>query len=125
MNGRTGSIFVAAAVFNWAVGAALVAAPNLLLGLLFVSPHLDNTTWVHLFGWLVIMFGVAYYLISRYPRSQRSLIRLGIVAKLGVVAIALQHVLAGDISWQILIPACADVVWALLFARALVQLRSH
>jgi hypothetical protein len=116
-------LFVAAAVFNWAVGAGLVLAPNLVLGLMFVSPVIDITTWVHLFGWLVTMFGIAYYLIAQDPVRQQSLIQLGIVAKLGVVVIALWHVVAGDISWQMMLPAGA--VWAALFARALVQLRTQ
>lgn len=115
----TQKMFLFAAIFNGLIGLGLLFIPGPFLDLIFITPALENPTWANLFGWLVTLFGVAYYWISRDPESNRQLILLGIIGKLGVAAIALANVLAGNISWQIMIPAGADALWAALFLRAL------
>ncbi len=103
------------AAFNWLVGLGMMFAPNLLLGLILVTPEIADPTWSCQFGWLVFMFGIGYYWASRDLARNQQIIRLAIPAKLGVTALALASVIAGDISWQIMLPAGADAVWAGLF----------
>ena len=52
------------------------------------------------------------------------MLRLAIWGKWGVVFIGLLNVLNGDISWQFMIPASADGVFAILFAMALKSIRN-
>lgn len=112
-------VFFWAAIFNYLIGLGLMFAPGLTLGLIGVTPTIDNPVWVSQFGWLVFMFGVGYHLASHRFERYRPLVELAVIGKLGVGAIALWHVIAGNISWQLLIPAGGDVVWALLFIAAL------
>lgn len=108
-----------AALFNWLVGLGLLLAPNLFLSVSFITPPVGNPHWAGQFGWLVLMFGVGYFWASRDLVQNRQIVRLAIPAKLGVGAVALAHVFAGNVSWQIMIPAGADVAWAVLFVACL------
>jgi hypothetical protein len=104
-----------AAVFNWLIGLGLMFAPNLLLGLISVTPAVANPTWPLQFGWLVFVFGIGYHWASRDLQRNQQIIRLAIPGKIGVAAVAMASVAAGHISWQIMIPAGADAIWAVLF----------
>jgi hypothetical protein len=112
-------LFLTAALFNWAVAAALAVDAGFLFRLFSVSPEPAEPLFVLLFAWLVFAFGVAYYWISRDPGANTPLIRLGILGKAGVFAVALACVILGIVSWQFLILAAVDAVYALLFWRSL------
>lgn len=116
-------MFLAAAIFN---GSLIIAglAPQFFLGLFRISPLPTEPLFVHLFFWLVFVFGIAYYWIARDPAGNLPLIRLGIIGKLGVVAVCLADVSLGIVSWQLMILASVDLAFAMLFWKALKVLRS-
>jgi len=58
-------MFLAAAIFNWVVGAALFFVPNLFLAMLSVSPGVHQLLWVQQFAGLVFVFGIGYYWASK------------------------------------------------------------
>lgn len=113
------NMFRLAALFNWVVSLGLFLAPAPFLGLLGITPVPEQSLWVQQFAGLVFFFGVGYWQASNDLVKMAPTIRLAIWGKWGVVLIGLLNVLTGDISWQIMVPASADAVFALLFARAL------
>ena len=112
-------LFFWAAVFNWVIALGLFFVPGPFLGLIQVTPAPEQTVWVQQFAGLVFFFGVGYYWLSRDFEKNIPLARLAIWGKWGVVVIALLNVWRGDISWQLMLPAAADGVFALLFLRAI------
>lgn len=112
-------LFLAAAIFNWVVSLALFFVPGAFLRLFSISPGIEQPLWVQQFAGLVFIFGIGYYWASRDLKANAQIIRLGAIAKLGVVLIAVLNVLSGDTSWQLLIPVSGDAIWAALFIVAL------
>ena len=122
--GNTRLMLQTAAAFNGLVALGLAVDVEMLFGWFRVTPSPTEPLFVYLFAWLVFAFGVGYFWASRDPAGNRPLIRLGIVGKLGVVAVALVSTVTGVVSWQLMILAGADLVYAVLFWRALVALRN-
>lgn len=115
----TKKMFLIAAIFNWIVALGFFFVPGVFLSLFFIAPLPEQSVWVQQFAGLVFMFGLGYYWASRDLHSNQAIVRLAVWAKWGVVLIGLLNVLSGDISWQFMIPASADGVFAVLFVMAL------
>jgi hypothetical protein len=116
---RQKRLFTLAAVFNWLVGLGLFFAADSLLGLFQISPLPSETLFLRLFAGLVFIFGFAYYAARCDLQANAPVIRLGAVAKLAVVAIAALEIALGNVSWQLMLIAGADLVFAVLFLMAL------
>jgi hypothetical protein len=116
-------LFSCAAVFNWLVALALFFNASLLLELFAVTPLPTELAFVHQFAGLVFLFGFGYYWAGNDLKTNAPVIRLGVAGKLGVVTIGLFDIVAGNISWQFMLLASADLVFALLFIQALRTLR--
>lgn len=112
-------MFLAAAIFNWVVAAGLFFLPNIFLGLFFISPGVDQLLWLQQFAGLVFVFGIGYYWAYRDLAANRAIIRLAIIGKFSVVLVGILNVQMGEISWQFMVPASVDAIFALLFIRAL------
>jgi hypothetical protein len=112
-------LFLSAAVFNWAVGLALAFQAPLLFELFRVTPAPTEPLFLQLFSWLVVVFGIGYFWVSRDPVTNVPIIKLGLIGKISVVLAALACVLMGAVSWQMMILASADLLYAILFWRAL------
>ena len=112
-------LFTVAAGFNWLVGLILFFNADLLLELFHITPLPIETTFLRLFAGLVFVFGFGYYAAGSDLKTNAPVIRLGGIAKLMVVAIAAYEVVLGNISWQLMLVASADLIFALLFFRAL------
>ena len=115
----TRTLFLTAAFFNWAVGLALAFKAQFLFELFRVSPAPTEPLFLQLFSWLVIVFGIGYFWASKDPAANVPIIRLGILGKMSVVLASLGCVATGVVSWQMMLLASADLVYALLFWRAL------
>lgn len=115
----TKRLFIVAALFNWAVALGLFFIPGLFLSVFAVTPAPEQTLWIQQFAGLVFIFGVGYYQASKDLQALAPMIRLAVWGKWGVVLIGLLNVVTGDISWQFLIAASADGVFAVLFMMAL------
>jgi hypothetical protein len=120
MNRETShKLLLVAALFNWMVGTALIVDAAWLMGLFRVTPLPTEPLFVYLFAWLVIVFGIGYYWSARDPVAYAPVIRLGVIGKLGVVAVVLLATLQGHTSWQMNIVSSADLVFAVLFIAVL------
>ncbi len=118
------TMFLTAAIFNWAVGLTLAFKAEFLFELFRVTPVPVEPLFLQLFSWLVIIFGIGYFWVYKDPVANVPVIKLGILGKLSVVLVALACVLAGAVSWQMMLLASADLLYVILFWRALKGMRS-
>ena len=112
-------MFATAAWFNWLAGLAVAVNAELLFGLFRITPLPTEPLFLQLFAWLVIVFGIGYFWASRDPVANVPVIKLGMIGKLSVVLVSLACVLAGSISWQIMLLMSIDLLYAIMFWRAL------
>ena len=112
-------MFTTAALFNWMAGGAVVINAVWLFGLFGVTPLPTEPLFLQLFAWLVIVFGIGYFWVSRDPVANVPIIKLGMIGKLSVVLVSLACVLTGSVSWQMMTLVSADLLYAILFWRAL------
>ena len=112
-------MFTTAAWFNWLAGLAVAVNAELLFGLFRITPLPTEPLFLQLFAWLVIVFGIGYFWVSRDPVANVPIIKLGMIGKLSVVLVSLACVMTGSISWQLMILVSADLLYAILFWRAL------
>ncbi|HEY7033789.1 MAG TPA: hypothetical protein VH482_20805 [Thermomicrobiales bacterium] len=120
-------MFVAAAVFNFAIGVPILVARRWSYDLAYSTPlPADDTMTLKFwgdFGFAVVLIGVGYYLVSRDVGANRGLVWLGIGAKLFDVVV-LTYRWATDLANPIvLLPALIDGIFVLLFAAFLYQTR--
>jgi len=115
-------MFTIAAIFNWLVGLGLLLDARTALGLIGVDPLPTEFTFLRIVGGLVFLFGFWYYRAGTDLRSVASAIWLGAIAKVMVFSLAVFDTLTGGISWHFPMLASADVVFAILFFRALREL---
>lgn len=118
-------MFLTAAIFNWLVGLALAFKAEFLFALFRVTPAPTEPLFLQLFSWLVIVFGIGYFWVYRDPAANAPIIKLGIIGKLSVVVVSLACVLAGSVSWQMMILASADLLYVVLFWRALAPINAQ
>jgi len=116
-------LFTLAAVFNWVIGLGLFFDARMTLGLIGVTTLPTEFTFVRIVGGLVFLFGFWYYRAGSDLRGVASAIWLGAIAKVLVFSVALFDGFTGQMSWQFMIPASADLAFALLFFRALNEVR--
>ena len=109
-------MFTLSAVFNWLVGLGLFFAAGPVLELFHVTPLPTETTFLRLFALLVFVFGFGYYAGGVDLETNAPVIRLGAVAKLGVVAVVALEIGLGNISWQLMLVAVWDLVFAVFFS---------
>src|ERR1700729_756547 len=114
------SLFVTAACFNWAVGLLILGGYPIAAHLLELAG--PPTVWVHLVAAIVILFGVAYWLVAKQPQRYRPFVGLGAAGKLAFAAIIYYHWFSGDAPTRLAMLVNVDVIFALLFLR---YLRSH
>ena len=112
-------MFTTAAWFNWLAGLAVAVNAELLFGLFRITPLPTEPLFLQLFAWLVIVFGIGYFWASRDPAANVPVIKLGMIGKLSVVLVSLACVLTGSVSWQIMLLMSADLLYVILFWRAL------
>ena len=112
-------MFTTAAWFNWLAGLAVAVNAELLFGLFRITPLPTELLFLQLFAWLVIVFGIGYFWASRDPAANVPVIKLGMIGKLSVVLVSLACVLTGSVSWQIMLLMSADLLYVILFWRAL------
>ncbi len=117
--------FTVAAIFNWVVGATIILDPGLLMNMFSVTPLPEQSSLIRLAGLLVLFYGMGYFWAAGDLRANAQVIRLGAWAKMGVFALGVVEVMSGNISWQFLILVSADLAFALVFFKALIQLETH
>lgn len=120
-------MFVAAALFNFAIGVPILVAPQWTYDIAYTDA-VDSVGGMTLrfwrdFGFAVVIIGTGYYLVSRRLATNTDLVWIGILAKLFDVVV-LTYRFAIDVAESIvLLPALIDGIFVILFALFLVQAR--
>jgi hypothetical protein len=71
----------------------------------------------------IALFGYGYWMVSRDPVGHRGIIVLGVIGKLGVVAVMFGHYFFGtDMNLRQASLALVDLTYAVIFVRALKSL---
>jgi hypothetical protein len=113
-------MFMSGAVFNLAVGLGLIFMLRWLQPYLGMAPVPANLNFfVDLVGMFICSFGVTYWLLARDFPKYRLFAGFGAACKILVVAIVAYHFLAGYVGWPLFILALIDLLYAVLFIRAL------
>ena len=114
--------FVAAALFNFAIGVPLMLAPSWGFGLAFVAPvdaaGLAPRLWGD-FGFCVALIGVGYLMVS-HDLDNRAIVWIGIFAKAFDVIVLTGRWLEGVTRTLVLLPAAIDFAFILGFIAFLV-----
>jgi hypothetical protein len=109
-------LFSVAALFNFAVAAALWFRPSQFMTLLQLDPVTGtNIVLVKIAAGAIAIFGYAYWRVAGDPQTFRPFIGLGVIGKLAVVMIAASSWWMGEIGWQLPGLAGGDLLFAALF----------
>jgi len=120
-------MFLGAALFNYAIGFPLVLARHWTFDLSYVvtvgRDPMALLLWAD-FGFLVILIGFGYHIISRDVTRNRGIVILGIIAKLFDVVNFTTQFLLGLAKPIVLIPASIDGLFVLAFLMFLFKVPS-
>ncbi|MDB6145599.1 MAG: hypothetical protein JWP80_4643 [Pseudomonas sp.] len=122
-NKYTNGLFKSAACFNVLAGLPLLVALRPAASLMGLEVTPTSALFIQITMALVVIFGWAYWMISRDPVRYRPYIVLGVALKILVVSLIYGHWLAGSIPWPLPVLASGDIVYALLFWRYLSSTR--
>lgn len=110
-------LFLSAAWFNLLVGLPVLVAMDPVARLIGLELTPTATLFIQITMGVVVVFGLAYWMVARDPLRYRPYIPLGMSLKLLVVLLIQGHWLAGNIAWPLPVLACGDILFALLFWR--------
>jgi hypothetical protein len=112
-------MFQSAAVFNWLACLILLPGTGIAAQLGF-TPLMDSGPFEHMALMVIALFGYGYWMVSRDPVTHRGIIVLGIIGKLGVVAVMFGHYFFGpDMNLRQASLALVDLAYAVIFFRTL------
>ena len=123
-NAYARTLFGIAACFNILAGLPLLVATQPVAQLMGLQMTPTAGLFIQITMIVVLMFGWAYWMISRDPVRYRPYIVLGIALKILVVAVIASHWVAGTIPWPLPALVACDIVFAMLFWRYLNSTRS-
>ncbi|MES2149316.1 MAG: hypothetical protein V4508_05930 [Pseudomonadota bacterium] len=109
------ALFYTAAIFNFLAVLLLLPATGIatILGL---TPAPDNGVFNQIALLAIFGFGAGYWMVGRDPSENRAVVVLGLFLKLGVVAIAAFHFVAGTANLNLFALVSGDLLFALAFA---------
>jgi hypothetical protein len=120
MNLKPRWLFALGAAWNIVIGLSVSVAPLSSLRLLYGhEPSADDQLLSMLyrdFASCVLIFGLGYGIVAVDPSQNHGLVWLGIIGKLGVVAVLGQRWLTEAATVWVLPVAAGDLAFALLFA---------
>jgi hypothetical protein len=117
-------LFWAAAAFNCAAGLPLFLAPGAMMTAFGVAIPAD-LTFHRTAGLLIVCFGAVYGMIARDLDRYRPLAVLGVVGKLGVVAIFAPAWASGAIPASAAAVALGDLLFGVMFGVFLLRYRGQ
>ena len=113
---RWSLMFLAAAVFNFAMGGPIFLASTWSYKLAYFGDAQQSAVrfWGD-FGFAVLLIGVGYWILSRDVSRNRGIVWLGIIAKIFDVTVLSSRWADGLARPIVLVPAAVDGAFAVLF----------
>jgi hypothetical protein len=112
-------LFYAAAIFNW-VACLVFIEPLGLAKTLNLSHAVSNDPFGQIALLAIAIFGFGYWMVVSNPAAYRGVVILGLIGKIGVVAIAFGHYFfVGDVNLNLAGLTLGDVIFAAFFFRYL------
>jgi hypothetical protein len=118
---RWRAVFVAAAVFNWLTGLSLLFDAGPIAASAGIELARYDTLYSPFVGWLVIVFGTLYYIVSRDVSKNHGAVLGGALAKTGMFVLVWLAVLRGEAPIAMGTLVVAHLLFALAFAVFLLQ----
>ena len=116
---NTKILFSIAAAFNFAA-CLIFFEPLGLAGALKLSHAVSNDVFGHIALLAIAIFGFGYWMVPGNPTGYRGVVILGLIGKIGVVAIAFSHYFfVGDVNINLAGLTLGDVIFVALFYRYL------
>lgn len=112
------TLFYVAAVFNFIAVVLLLPASG-IAAVLGLNPAPDNGLFNQIALLAIGGFGGGYWMVARNPAQNRGLVVIGMLLKLGVVALAVAHYAAGSANLNLLVLVSGDLLFAAAFLRFL------
>jgi len=116
-------MFYAAAIYNWLAAAATIAKTVSPSQIPIDSPF--DQFGGQVFALMVAVFGYGYFIVARDPARNEGLVQIGIIGKLLIFVLFLAYAIAGTFPYILMIPACGDVLFSLLFLEFLLVGRAR
>lgn len=107
-------LFYVAALYNW-LAALVFVAPLGLAASLGVSPVPVGNAYEYIMCAAIAVFGLGYWWVAKAPVRNRDIVKLGLIGKLAVVAIAFGSFYAGTAHGVFAGLASGDLAFAILF----------
>ena len=116
---NTKILFSAAAVYNW-VACLLFLEPLGLAAAFNLSHSVGGDPFAQIALLAIFLFGCGYWMVPGNPKGYRGVVVVGLIGKIGVVAIAFTHYFfIGDVNFNLAGLTLGDVIFAALFVRYL------
>ena len=107
-------LFRCAAVFNW-IAAAVLLAPLGIASQLGAKPVPAGGPFEAIMVAAIAVFGVGYWWVAQAPRENLSIVKIGLLGKLAVVAIVYFYTWFGVANLTLAALASGDLVFSALF----------
>ena len=111
-------VFIVAALFNLAVGLAMLLAPAAVTGAAAAPAELLVSRTAAL---LIATFGIGYAMVAWQPRDHRGIVVLGIIGKASLVATVAVMAAQGQVPMSVAALVGGDLLFVLLFAAFLLR----
>jgi len=112
-------LFRSAAIFNWLACLIFMPATGLSAAAGF-EPLMTNGPFEQIALLAIALFGLGYWMAGNDFAAYRSVILLGLIGKIAVVAIMFGHYfLVGDVNLSQAALTLGDVLYSVLFIQAL------
>ena len=107
-------LFLVAAIYNWAVTTPFFFAHKAIFGWMGMEP-INHPLMLRSFLALAFVYGIGYYWVSRDVRTNRDLVRMGVLGKLAVFVLFFVAWITGEIPLLMVFPGVGDLIFAILF----------
>jgi hypothetical protein len=107
--------FAFAALYNFAVGGMMLAAPERAAAQLNIAGA-GGPFAIAMSGMLIAVFGIGYAMVSYAPARNRGIVWIGLVGKVGAAILATMQYTQGIIPTSTFALGMGDLVFVVLFA---------
>ena len=115
-------LFMIGAIWNWAAGLLFFFWSDPIYSSLGMKAN-NYPGVMQMAMALVFVFGIGYYWVSKDLSIDHDIVKLGIIAKTLVFFVFSYHTLIGNIPLQLGLSGVVDLIFALLFAEFLMNMR--